>query len=66
MNILNAIRHLVQQKVNRYNKAVDNVKSKQASMYFYQLQGIQEAVKIMGFNVELEKDIDELKFEITT
>jgi hypothetical protein len=58
---LNAINYIVQYKTERYNKANDNCRWGQANEYLYQLKGMQELLKAVGINMDMEMDVDILK-----
>ena len=63
--MIGAIKYIVQQKVERYNKANDNCKWNQAKEYLYQLKGMQELLKAMGIMMYMETDLmDNLTVEI--
>lgn len=64
--MIEAIKYIVQYKVDRYNKANDNCKWNQAKEYLYELKGMQELLKAIGINMDMEMDIDILKVNIGT
>lgn len=49
-----AVNALIQRKVERYNKAKENVKMSKATEYYHQLQGMQELLEAMGFHLGME------------
>lgn len=63
--MIEAIKYIVQQKTDRYNKANDNCKWGMAKEYLYELKGMQELLKAIGINMDMEMDIDILKVNIS-
>lgn len=56
-----AVNSLIQCKVDRYNKAKEDVRMSRAAEYLYQLKGMQELLEAMGFQLEMEYDDGDLK-----
>lgn len=48
--------HLIENKVNQYNKAKENSRFGQASVYLNELQGMQQILESMGIWLELDYD----------
>jgi hypothetical protein len=56
--MMNALRHYIQQKIDRYNKAKDGIRMGQATAYLNELKGMQQVLEVIGIHLELETNPD--------
>ena len=56
--MMNALRRCIQQKIERYNKAMDGIRTGQATAYLNELKGMQQALEVIGIHLVFEKNPD--------
>ena len=54
-SMIGAVKYVVDRRTAMYNKAMDEVRTREASEYFNQLKGMQEVLKAVGIQMGMDK-----------
>ena len=64
MIMINRIKFVIQDRIDKYNRAYNNCNFNQEREYYNELVGMQKILEAIGFKLYFEKTVDGLTYEL--
>lgn len=64
MIVINRIKFVIQDIIDKYNRAYNNCNFNQEREYYNELVGMQKILEAIGFKLYFEKTVDGLTYEL--
>ena len=62
--MINRIKFVIQDRIDKYNRAYNNCNFNQEREYYNELVGMQKILEAIGFKLYFEKTVDGLTYEL--
>lgn len=62
--MINRIKFVIQDRIDKYNRAYNNCNFNQEREYYNELVGMQKILEAVGFKLYFEKTVDGLTYEL--